>query len=158
MRYLDKSYIENVLSFAYITDVYFCSDSIATPNLACSDRPISIITHQHHRTNETITPPIIAQAFALTSFSALSFFAVAPASAVVINFESLAVNNGSINVDWGQGSPFHQFDNINVSAAGGVSGGVTAVPEPLTILGTIFGVGSGMAMKRKLAKATADKG
>jgi hypothetical protein len=211
------------------------------------------------------TPPVIAKAFVLTSFLALPLLATAPAQAVVINFESLAVNNTSVNdagatytengftvtqvsqpsslasfgtqdtrypgstalfnnlvggitrltqvgggafdlssidltslngddsvvvsftgtkadlstvsqsfttdavlstletfnftnftnlvsVDWLQNGSFHQFDNINVSAAG-----TTAVPEPFTILGTIFGVGSGVAMKRKLAKAQADK-
>lgn len=60
------------------------------------------------------------------------------------NFTNLA------SVDWTQASPFHQFDNINVSSS-------TAVPEPFTVLGTIFGAGYGVALKRKLAKAQADK-
>jgi hypothetical protein len=204
--------------------------------------------------------PQIAKALLLTSFSALSVFAAAPAQAAVLNFESLAVNNNTINgvgntytengftvsavnspygfnvygtqavafpgstalvnlngetlltqvgggaftlssidlanlfsnapifvtfrglrantttiaqtftsstvgltrfnfsnftdlvsVDWTQtGST--QFDNINVSAAS-----ATAVPEPLTVLGTLFSAGYGVALKRKLAKAQADK-
>jgi len=57
-----------------------------------------------------------------------------------------------VSVDWTQDAPFHQFDNINVSAAS-----ATAVPEPFTILGTLFGTGSGVTLKRKLAKAQADK-
>ena len=57
-----------------------------------------------------------------------------------------------VSVDWTQDDPFHQFDNINVSAAS-----ATAVPEPFTILGTLFGAGYGVALKRKLAKAQADK-
>ena len=56
-----------------------------------------------------------------------------------------------VSVDWTQVSPFHQFDNINVSAAS-----ATAVPEPFTVLGTIFGAGYGVALKRKLAKAKQD--
>lgn len=212
----------------------------------------------------TFTPPTIATALAIASLSALSILATAPAQAIVMNFESLAVNNASINnvgttytengftvsqvgadqfavfgtqdnrypgstalfnnviggvsrltqvgggafnlssidltnlnnnqtvavsftgtrsdnstiaqsfttdailstletfsftnftnlvsVDWTQDSPFHQFDNINVSAAS-----ATAVPEPFTILGALFGAGYGVTLKRKLAKAQADK-
>jgi hypothetical protein len=55
-----------------------------------------------------------------------------------------------VSVDWNQNGSYHQFDNINVSSS-------TAVPEPLTVLGTIFGAGYGVALKRKLAKAKADK-
>jgi hypothetical protein len=43
-------------------------------------------------------------------------------------------------------------NNINVNAAS-----ATAVPEPFTVLGTIFGAGYGVALKRKLSKAQADK-
>ncbi len=39
----------------------------------------------------------------------------------------------------------------------GGSAVATTVPEPFTVLGTIFGVGSSVALKRKLAKAQADK-
>jgi hypothetical protein len=62
------------------------------------------------------------------------------------NFTNLA------SVSWTQDYPFHQFDNINVSAAS-----ATSVPEPFTVLGTIFGAGYGVALKRKLAKAAQDK-
>jgi hypothetical protein len=57
-----------------------------------------------------------------------------------------------VRVDWSQSASYIQFDNINVSAANS-----TSVPEPFTVLGTIFGAGYGVAMKRKLAKAQADK-
>lgn len=57
-----------------------------------------------------------------------------------------------VSVDWDQVFPFHQFDNINVSAAS-----ATAVPEPFTVLGTLFGAGYGVAIKRKLAKAKLDR-
>jgi hypothetical protein len=58
-----------------------------------------------------------------------------------------------VSVNWAQDVfPYHQFDNINVSAAS-----ATAVPEPFTVLGTIFGAGYGVALKRKLAKAKLDK-
>ncbi len=60
-----------------------------------------------------------------------------------------------VSVNWRQGtttSAGHQFDNINVSAVT-----TTAVPEPFTILGTLFGAGSSVALKRKLTKAQADK-
>lgn len=54
-----------------------------------------------------------------------------------------------VSVNWTQSAGYIQFDNINVSA--------TAVPEPFTVLGTIFGAGYGVALKRKLEKAQADK-
>jgi hypothetical protein len=58
-----------------------------------------------------------------------------------------------VSVSWEQTTfPYHQFDNINVSTASS-----TAVPEPFTVLGTIFVAGYGVALKRKLAKAQADK-
>jgi hypothetical protein len=220
-----------------------------------------------------LTPTRIAKAIALTSFSVLSTLAIAPAQAVILNFESLAQNNSTLNeagtsytengftlsqpgtqqypfytlgststqyprstalingnisgvtrltqVGGGSftlssisltayritGSPFEpillpvtfkgtktdativsrtvivdgipqslntflfsdftnltsvewtqtqqpsvlaEFDNINVTAS-------AAVPEPFTILGTIFGAGYGVALKRKLTKAQADK-
>jgi hypothetical protein len=53
-----------------------------------------------------------------------------------------------VAVSWNDGGAV-QFDNINVSAA-------TSVPEPFTVLGTIFGAGYGVALKRKLAKAAQD--
>jgi hypothetical protein len=60
------------------------------------------------------------------------------------NFTNLA------SVDWTVSTGnWVQFDNINVSAA-------TSVPEPFTVLGTIFGAGYGVALKRKLAKAAQD--
>jgi hypothetical protein len=55
-----------------------------------------------------------------------------------------------VSVDWVEVNSFanyYQFDNINVSPT--VS---AAVPEPFSILGTIFGAGSGVALKRKLSK------
>lgn len=58
-----------------------------------------------------------------------------------------------VSVDWTQDTfSGHQFDNINVS-----SSTTTAVPEPFTILGTLFGAGSGFILKRKLAKVQQDK-
>jgi hypothetical protein len=59
------------------------------------------------------------------------------------NFTNLA------SVSWENTAGRVQFDNINVSAA-------TSVPEPFTVLGTIFGAGYGVALKRKLAKAAQD--
>jgi len=53
-----------------------------------------------------------------------------------------------VSVDWDQSIPFHQFDNINVTP----TASATSVPEPFTVLGTIFGAGYGVALKRKLAK------
>lgn len=53
-----------------------------------------------------------------------------------------------VSVDWNQGFPFHQFDNINVTP----TASATSVPEPFTVLGTIFCAGYGVALKRKLAK------
>jgi hypothetical protein len=44
-----------------------------------------------------------------------------------------------------------QIDNINVTPTG------ATVPEPFTILGTIFGAGYSVALKRKLAKTQSDK-
>jgi hypothetical protein len=55
-----------------------------------------------------------------------------------------------VSVNWSGNNLQH--DNINVSAAS-----ATSVPEPFTVLGTIFGAGYGVALKRKLAKAQADK-
>jgi hypothetical protein len=40
-----------------------------------------------------------------------------------------------------------EFDNININGSS-----ATAVPEPFTVLGTLFGAGSSIALKRKLAK------
>jgi hypothetical protein len=63
-----------------------------------------------------------------------------------------------VNVTWGQVggfSPGFQVDNICLDS--GCPTGSTSVPEPLTVLGTIFGAGYGVALKRKLAKAQADK-
>jgi hypothetical protein len=51
-----------------------------------------------------------------------------------------------VRVDLRQSGGYIQFDNINVSASS------TSVPEPFTVLGTLFGVGSSIALKRKLAK------
>jgi hypothetical protein len=60
-----------------------------------------------------------------------------------------------VSVDWistGGDNP-SQFDNINVTP----TLNTTSVPEPFTVLGTIFGAGYGIALKRKLAKAQQDK-
>jgi len=74
--------------------------------------------------------------------------------AILSTLETFSFTNFTnlVSVDWTQDRPFHQFDNINVSAVN-----ATAVPEPFTILGTLFGAGSGVTLKRKLAKAQADK-
>jgi hypothetical protein len=45
------------------------------------------------------------------------------------------------------------FDNLYV----GASNAPAAVPEPFTILGTLFGAGYGVALKRKLTKSKQDK-
>jgi hypothetical protein len=83
-----------------------------------------------------------------TSTVAQSFTTDAVLNALeTFNFNNF---NNLVSVDWAQVAPYHQFDNINVSAT-------TAVPEPFTILGTIFGAGYSVALKRKLAKAQADK-
>jgi hypothetical protein len=76
----------------------------------------------------------VSQSFTTDSLKGLKTFTFS-------NFTNLA------SVDWTVAS-YMQFDNINVSAAG-----TTAVPEPFTVLGTIFGAGYGVALKRKLAKA-----
>ncbi len=44
------------------------------------------------------------------------------------------------------------LDNLSLNNAP-----ATDVPEPFTVLGTIFGAGYGVALKRKLAKAQQDK-
>ncbi|WP_373546667.1 hypothetical protein [Chamaesiphon sp.] len=49
------------------------------------------------KNNATTYPPKIAKALLLTSFSALSVVAAAPAQSAVLNFESLAVNNPILN-------------------------------------------------------------
>jgi hypothetical protein len=50
-------------------------------------------------------------------------------------------------------SAYGSFDNFYV----GTSSTPTAVPEPFTILGTIFGAGYGVVLKRKLTKSQQDK-
>jgi hypothetical protein len=69
------------------------------------------------------------------------------------SYQTFAFNSSFtdlVSVDVAPSSPTrHLFDNINVSA----SASTTAVPEPFTILGTLFGAGYGIALKRKLAKA-----
>jgi hypothetical protein len=51
-----------------------------------------------------------------------------------------------------------QFDNINVTPTPIVTAPpATDVPEPLTILGTLFGAGYSVALKRKLATSQQDK-
>jgi hypothetical protein len=51
-----------------------------------------------------------------------------------------------------------QFDNINVTPTPiVVAPPATDVPEPLTILGTLFGAGYSVALKRKLATSQQDK-
>lgn len=67
--------------------------------------------------------------------------------------ETFTFNSGFTNltqVTWSQDFPFHQFDNINVTAT-------SAVPEPLTILGAMTATGFGAIFKRKLAQAKTDK-
>jgi hypothetical protein len=79
----------------------------------------------------------VNQSFATDSLPGLQTFTFS-------NFTNLA------SVDWTVSTGnWVQFDNINVSAA-------TSVPEPFTVLGTIFGAGYGVALKRKLAKAAQD--
>jgi hypothetical protein len=87
-----------------------------------------------------------------------------------VNFS--AINSGNINVftdidlvvitNSRGNTNFYQFDNINVSSPNDVVSipapqPSTAVPEPFSVLGTLFGAGYGVALKRKLAKAKLDK-
>ncbi|WP_373543244.1 PEP-CTERM sorting domain-containing protein [Chamaesiphon sp.] len=53
-----------------------------------------------------------------------------------------------VSVSWMDLINIAQFDNINVTP----TANATEVPEPFTVLGTIFGAGFGVALKRKLAK------
>jgi hypothetical protein len=85
---------------------------------------------------------IITQSFTTDTLRGLENFTFA-------NFTDL------VSVDW-VGTSLNnvlQFDNINVAST--VS--ATSVPEPFTVLGTIFGAGYGVALKRKFAKAQQDK-
>jgi hypothetical protein len=61
------------------------------------------------------------------------------------------------SVDWGNLGGFAtgiQVDNICIDS--GCPTRSTSVPEPFTALGTLFGAGSGVALKRKLARAKLD--
>ncbi|WP_310430184.1 PEP-CTERM sorting domain-containing protein [Chamaesiphon sp. VAR_48_metabat_135_sub] len=60
-----------------------------------------------------------------------------------------------VSVSWVNDS-LHQFDNICING-GCPAANATNVPEPFTVLGTLFGAGYGVALKRKLAKAKQDK-
>lgn len=76
--------------------------------------------------------------------------------AIGSTIETFNFNNFTnlVSVNWTQNfTNLHQFDNINVSAVN-----ATAVPEPFTILGALFGASYGVSLKRKLAKEQADKG
>ncbi|WP_310428761.1 PEP-CTERM sorting domain-containing protein [Chamaesiphon sp. VAR_48_metabat_135_sub] len=56
----------------------------------------------------------------------------------------------------GPTTTWENFDNLYVGTAinrAQLPANVTDVPEPLTVLGTIFGAGYGVALKRKLAKS-----
>jgi hypothetical protein len=59
------------------------------------------------------------------------------------NLVSVNISNASV-----------QFTNICIDSGCSTA---TAVPEPFTVLGTIFGAGYGVALKRKLAKAKQEK-
>jgi hypothetical protein len=53
---------------------------------------------------------------------------------------------------------WNNFDNLYVGTAiTNVNPTATDVPEPFTVLGTIFGAGYGVTLKRKLAKKQQDK-
>lgn len=71
----------------------------------------------------------------------------------LISLETFTFNSGFTNltkVEWLQGDPSHQFDNVNVTAT-------SAVPEPLTILGAMTATGFGAIFKRKLAQTKGNK-
>lgn len=61
------------------------------------------------------------------------------------NLVSVNISNASV-----------QFTNICIDS-GCPTTTTTAVPEPFTVLGTIFSTGYGVALKRKLGKAQQDK-
>jgi hypothetical protein len=63
---------------------------------------------------KTLTPPEIAKALALISFSAFSVLAVAPAQAIVLDFESLAVNDNNFHL---HGNTYTE-DGFTISSAG----------------------------------------
>jgi hypothetical protein len=109
----------------------FTLSSIDLANIFSTTSPTPVTFTGLKADTTTITQNFTTNAIGLTTFN----FA---------NFTNL------VSVDWTQASTAHQFDNINVSSS-------TAVPEPFTVLGTIFGAGYGVALKRKLAKAQADK-
>lgn len=111
----------------------FTLSSIALANLSNTSALTSVTFTGLKADTTTISQIFTTNASGLTNFN-------------FTNFTNL------VSVDWTQAAPFHQFDNINVSAASS-----TSVPEPFTVLGTIFGTGYGVAFKRKLAKAQADK-
>ncbi len=99
--------------------------------------------------NDATSTPVTFTGLTANNTNVSQTFTTSAPGLTTFNFNSSFTN--LVSVDWVQATPFHQFDNINVSAAS------TAVPEPFTVLGTIFGVGSGVALKRKLAKVQADK-
>jgi hypothetical protein len=69
-----------------------------------------------------------------------------------LSFNSSFTNLSSVSFAGSSDALYPQFDNINVTPA--IS---TAVPEPFTVLGTIFGAGYGVVLKRKLEKAKLNK-
>ena len=73
--------------------------------------------------------------------------------------ETISFNNFTnlVSVDWNPApTSSFQFDNINV-VGNSVPAPSTAVPEPFTVLGTLFSAGYGIALKRKLVKAKLDR-
>ncbi len=79
----------------------------------------------------------VTQSFTTDSVAGLETF----------TFNSSFTNLASVQWTPTIGVQYIQFDNINING-----GGSTAVPEPFTVLGTLIGAGSSVALKRRLAK------
>jgi hypothetical protein len=92
------------------------------------------------------------------NFSPTSPLPVAGSLQTII-IPSTFTNLISVNQNLGSTFPLPpvQFDNINVTPTPIVTAPATDVPEPLTILGTLFGAGYSVALKRKLATSQQDK-
>lgn len=125
--------VNGLISLTQVGGGAFTLSSIDLANINNTATPTPVTFSGLRADTTTIAQTFTSSAPGLTTFN-------------FTNFTDL------VSVDWTQASPFHQFDNINVSAAS-----ATAVPEPLTVLGTLFSAGYGVALKRKLAKAKLDK-
>ena len=96
-------------------------------------------------TGEKANGSLVGQSFTTDNLKGLQTFTLSN------DFTNLA------SFTWGNlngFAPGYQVDNICIDS--GCPTSATAVPEPLTVLGTIFAAGYGVALKRKLAKARVD--